>query len=300
MNKLNMPAVGAAAVLVAAGSLWGAAPHATAGAKAPGGLQPAGKVQATPASAHLTCTPVKVSSNTTATLVSGANASVRGQARVVIFANGIRQVLPPAGWTPAKATAAELTAYGFEARPADAAGKAQWSAKYAKWTPSGIQAPCVSNATAGLKAVSSSNWSGVIDNCATGNCTRASGVWYQPNLSRETCSAPSTHTIWAGLGGVGKEKLIQGGVDHTGHAWWEVISGGHDTHVTYFSSHTYPVGHRIQADALYNPATKTALVQVLDVNTGFMEKWSGTTAPDNNARGARFAVSGAWDGTSAE
>lgn len=299
MNKLQIPlAGGAIAVVVAASSLCGAAPKADAGA--PLHVRMTAGRAAAPTAARETCTPLKTTSDRATTVVPAASASVSGQARVITFANGTRQVLPPTRWTPVRATDAELAAYGFEARPADATQRAQWTAKYGKWKQTGIDAPCVTNAHSGLSTSASSNWSGLVDNCAKGNCTRASGVWYQPNLSKETCSTPSTHSIWAGLGGVNDRDLIQGGLDQTGRAWWEVISGDKDTYMTYFNSHVFPAGDEVQADALYYPATKTAAVQVLDITTGYGVKWSGTTAPDNAGGTGQFAASSAWTGTSAE
>lgn len=142
--------------------------------------------------------------------------------------NTALSIVPPLGWSPVRATDAQLKAFGFPARPKDPAGRAAWVSEWSHY---------VGTAAPGLCAVtdrifdSSPNWSGMELATSTRNSYfSVSSRFTQPTFV-SVCPHASDHPIWAGLGGdpAYEASIIQTGteVDQSGlnvdYGWYEII-----------------------------------------------------------------------------
>jgi hypothetical protein len=138
------------------------------------------------------------------------------------------QRTPPAGWTPATATDAELRFYGFPARPAAALERARWSATYANYSAPAPTGMCVNSHIS--HATKTKNWSGSV---ATGK-TNYNYVEAHVKVPHDIFGCPhaSGNSMWTGIGGT---KILQNGVRDEGSTmnawkwWYEAYSSSLDT-----------------------------------------------------------------------
>lgn len=139
------------------------------------------------------------------------------------------EVVPPKGWSPLTATAAELRSYGFPQRPTNAALLAGWQQAFANWKGFSSGDVCVRKGVshAYYSTLYSENWSGFAS--VDGGATQASGTFKQGSFV-EACPHQSAHGTWAGLGGYKTSRLIQAGTDvfignlNDDYAWWEILN----------------------------------------------------------------------------
>lgn len=153
----------------------------------------------------------------------------------------LRFAVPPAGFSPLKASAAQLAAYGLPPRPTNAADLARWTALMGHVTtlvvpdvsisaaqPNSLpKLPTVQpGAKAGVSTGSTNIWSGYVSKQASSTYyNEAFGEWIQPSISATTCTG-ATHLSWVGLGGYGTSKLIQDGTNQSNQAWYEYLGAG--------------------------------------------------------------------------
>jgi hypothetical protein len=175
--------------------------------------------------------------------ISSASASVSnlpggGHLYAYSDANGVVEetAMPPAGFDPATATAAQLEEYQYPARPTDFTGLELWLKLVS--IPRQAPEPFVPVLTNGYEAVPSSNWSGYVG--TSGAFTYAEGEYTEPSYNNSVCSG-SVAVTWAGLGGyVGSSALAQDGTSHNTNLgnhqpWWELLP-------TYGSLQVFPQG----------------------------------------------------------
>ncbi len=177
---------------------------------------------------------------TLAPILSGGSGSDSGSGSAVVYkmGNGVtaEQLVPPAGFRPETASAAELNEYGFPPRPSGGAALARWQEEMSKWRGSAPPAPFLTVAPAHTHTQSaqsdtpspSGNWAGYVTESTSETFDHAEGWYYEPQRYSSVCTNPDEST-WAGLGGwnSGDDVLAQNGTaigvpgisDH--QAWWE-------------------------------------------------------------------------------
>jgi Peptidase A4 family len=153
----------------------------------------------------------------------------------------LRFAIPPAGFKPLTASAAQLAAYGLPPRPTNAADLASWTKLMSHLTT--LVAPDISvsaaqhnnlpqrpsvqaGGQAGVSTGSTNIWSGYVSKeSGSTYYNDVFGEWVQPSISATSCSG-ATHLSWVGLGGYGTAKLIQDGTNQSNQAWYEYLGAG--------------------------------------------------------------------------
>jgi hypothetical protein len=158
--------------------------------------------------------------------------------------NGIfaSTAMPPSGFDPTTASAAQLAEYGYPPRPAPPQSDATWTEMVSipRSQPEPFLAQAGSaNAGASFDATSYDNkgWSGFITNPDAGNMTVVDLFYTQPNYLTSNCGK-SDAADWAGLGGgpgvVNGSDLVQTGTWFSSglsgtlaprQPWWEDYTG---------------------------------------------------------------------------
>jgi hypothetical protein len=140
-------------------------------------------------------------------------------------------IMPPAGFDPTTATAAQLAEYAYPPRPASAQAMPLWDEMVSipRTTPEPFM-PVVSGFSA---ALTNNHWSGYIT--AGGGFTYAEDEYVEPTYNETVC--PNSAAVqWAGLGGgpnsVNGSVLVQTGTAHSSGSthiglanhqpWWEI------------------------------------------------------------------------------
>lgn len=248
------------------------------------------------------CTPIPAVSETSYDAVTGQERSTTRRATRVSYADGGWTVIPPAGWRPKDATPEELEAYGFPVRPDDVVDAQNWDETWGRYTDTLKSEPCVFLGVSALPISYSEIWSGLLDSCAVGGCTRASGVFVQKSFNINACgtSPRGSHVTWVGLGGYGNSQLLQTGTNENRQAWYEAIAPNNkDIFLTLFNTTRIPAGHVVQADAIFNPSNGRARFQVMDITTGY--RYLYETGIFQNRKGSgTFTAAESWSGRSAE
>jgi hypothetical protein len=230
-------------------------------------------------------------------------ARVAGGGHSYVYKIGSRRLtfgVPPAGFDPARATAAQLRAYGLPPRPAGAAAQAKWlkamsTLRHAVTPDPTIQAAVRDNipeapagGTAGVTGTSTNIWSGYISKVASRtNYAAAEGEWIEDSIQASSCSG-ATHLTWVGLGGFNSSQLLQDGTTQNNTPWFEYLgANGTGVSITPFqTSLSVKTGDEVEAYDLY--LNGTAYWTVEDITTG-----AYTTASLTN-------MSSFYDGSSAE
>jgi hypothetical protein len=196
----------------------------------------------------------------------------------------VTQILPPASWTPLKATAQELTAYDFPERPTDSTALAKWNAIMAHYTGPGARGLCETSNTNALLSSSpfkSRNWAGAIAKKGANDPSFVSAdmSWSQTGFT-SGCGSAARYSTWPGIGGVGGKPLIQAGTDvytrdgqHTIYAWWELYDEVHKFPAVAFTGSAGAIkgGHEMFAQAGYRVSSAGkhyASFLVMDYTTG--------------------------------
>jgi hypothetical protein len=190
-----------------------------------------------------TCAATTGTAKQTAVKPSAISASAAG-GHTYIYNLGQQQLrfaVPPAGFSPLKASAAELAAYGLPPRPTRPADLASWTKLMSHLTklvapdisvsapkPNNLpQRPAVhAGGQAGVSTGTTNIWSGYVSKQSSSTYYNlAFGEWVQPSISATSCSG-ATHLTWVGLGGYGSASLIQDGTDQSNQAWYEYLGPG--------------------------------------------------------------------------
>ncbi|GAA3253338.1 hypothetical protein ACFO1B_46005 [Dactylosporangium siamense] len=234
-----------------------------------------------------------------------ANRALAGHATEYTYTTGtgddIREIAPPEGWSPLRATDAELGAYGFPPRPVDAQGRAAWEKTMAGWKRAGRPEMCGTDVQATVTHTEqTSNWAGgmAVNGSATiSTFTTAEGRWYQPSFSSYCGLYGTSYGIWSGLGGFNQNRLIQSGVDNSGldlnssQMFWEMINPKYDTHEVRWTDVTVPANHQVQSYVTYSGGE--ASMWVADLTDGVSHAIVVTTIQN-------YLASSFYDGTTAE
>lgn len=133
--------------------------------------------------------------------------------------------IPPRGWSPQTASAAELDYYGYPSRPSDAQSLSAWITAAKAFHGFGspglcedttyrnapLPTPPATSPTGSYNtSVSSSNYAGVY-NGAT-NISKVYARRVNTGYNSGTCASNAEHSAWVGIGGFGGNPLIQNGV----------------------------------------------------------------------------------------
>jgi hypothetical protein len=142
----------------------------------------------------------------------------------------VRFYVPPAGFDPATASAAQLDEYGFPPRPTDPGALSQWQTEMNNWKGTTPPPPFLTETSAQNDTVYNDHWSGYVVTEAAGTFTHAEAWFIEPTFGSSRCSTNAEST-WAGIGGWTTGRLAQDGTAHNEagignhQAWWEILPG---------------------------------------------------------------------------
>ncbi|TMG28875.1 MAG: hypothetical protein E6H93_12220 [Chloroflexi bacterium] len=141
-------------------------------------------------------------------------------------------LVPPKGFNPLTATAAQLDEYGLPSRPTDQSALGPWlkmMSNYHPVTPPNFMVSIPDQRHPRVSATYlANNWSGWVATGNNGNYTIAEGYWNEVSLG-SSCTG-SNELTWAGLGGWTSSVLAQDGtaMNVSGlsqhQAWWEIVT----------------------------------------------------------------------------
>lgn len=137
--------------------------------------------------------------------------------------------VPPAGFTAATASPAELSRYGIPPEPSSQAGRQRWLAMVSNMsfvTPPAVLHDSLSTAAPPIGDI----WSGYVATSSTDAYTAAGAQYIEPSPLRTSCP-DNAALFWTGLGGVDNPVLAQDGtgINDQAHglgqdqAWYEVL-----------------------------------------------------------------------------
>lgn len=202
--------------------------------------------------------------------------------------------VPPRGFHPLTASAAELAEYGFPQEPAEADQQAEWVEAMSAWKTRVTPDLCFLDtsvdpdlATQNVSYVSSSNWSGYVAQPDSGaSFTQVWGSYYQPSRLTTSCSG-ARESVWAGLGGDASSSrrsdgtigLLQAGTSYNSSGspmpWYEYLYrnasrtwSGLLTEASFAPNFSVAPGDHIFTETEYNPSTGKALFYVENETTG--------------------------------
>jgi hypothetical protein len=220
----------------------------------------------------------------------------------------VRSPVPPAGFDPARASAAKLAEYDFPSRPAGGRALRTWLAAVRNthrapppahmvfWQPAAGRA-ARRGVTAGPAVTVNSNniWAG---NMATSETyTNVYGYWIEPSTAEADCPADyQMEATWAGLGGWNTGTLVQAGTQYgmnqiygpgiSNHqAWYELVDN-----YTVEAFVPLPVTATVGAEMyvnIYRASAKGYNIYVVNESTG--QAW-----------GINFVTFSPYDGSTAE
>ena len=217
----------------------------------------------------------------------------------------LREVTPPTGWTPIKATDQELRTYGFPPRPTTAQALSTWTADLSTWRGAGAPGMCETALMAGVTHTATSLfWAGgmaVNGTPDTNTFWTTDDQWQQPAFGSNVCSSNATYVAWGGLGGFNHPstaRLLQSGTmtgsNLVSNMFWEAISQPllpNGAVKWTDSAGTVHGGDALESWVYYsNP---WASLSVIDHTTGQSHNMQFSTYNGSPAAGY-------WDGTTAE
>lgn len=157
----------------------------------------------------------------------------------------VQILVPPKGFNPSAASAAQLNEYGFPARPARAAATAQWQEQMGTWKGTVAPPPFLAESHTRADNVYFTNWSGYLLTGNHSDFTQAEAWYAEPTFGGSVC-ASNEEVTWAGIGGKAKGDYlgqngtahnVPGGQDH--EAWWEIVPGYYITWINFFATPGY-------------------------------------------------------------
>jgi hypothetical protein len=161
---------------------------------------------------------------------NAVNALAGGGSSYDYSVNGsnVRFYVPPAGFDPSTATAAQLNEYAFPPRPTDPAALAQWQTEMSNWKGAASPPPFLTETHAQADSVNMYYWAGYALDGNSIVFTHAEAWYLEPTFGSSHCSSDAEVT-WAGIGDYSNSGAI--GQDGTAYnvagmgnhqAWWEV------------------------------------------------------------------------------
>ena len=161
---------------------------------------------------------------------TAANAMPGGGTSYAYNLNGstVTFYVPPAGFDPATATAAQLNEYGFPPQPTDPGALKLWQQEMSNWQGTTPPPPFLTETSGQNDSVNNDHWSGYVVTEPAGTFTHAETWFIEPTFGSSRCSTNAEST-WAGIGGWTTGKLAQDGTAHNEagianhQAWWEIL-----------------------------------------------------------------------------
>ena len=178
-------------------------------------------------------------------------------------------VVPPPGWSPLRATNAELKEYNFPQRPAaNSPGYALWLRDMKSFkkvaTPGGFCETSVRDNLVSPPDFQYYNWAGGY-NYAPGTTLflKSEGVYTEPTFT-SACGSNAVYGMWAGLGGTaGVPQLMQAGTNYfagssAAQAFFELLGPGESNPADNFLTPggrpvVITLGHHVDVSVLYDP-----------------------------------------------
>lgn len=150
----------------------------------------------------------------------------------------VTELIPPPGFRPTSASAAQLNEYGFPPRPTNSTQLAAWEKEMSSWTGAAPPTPFLTQVhthTDMIADTESNNiWAGYVITAqpsSISSFSQAEGFYDEPTFAPSRC-ASTTEVTWAGLGGWnGASPLAQNGTVWNSNgvdahqAWWEIVPG---------------------------------------------------------------------------
>lgn len=206
--------------------------------------------------------------------------------------NIIETSVPPTGWSPAAASAAELVRYDIPERPTLSSALADWTSQFADFKPLAVMnSPCVSDASRATP--SSSNWGGEL-NTGGAYYQAVQGQFVVGGAANQSCGNSATVTQWVGIGGYNTGGLIQAGVDGRGangrtQSWYEYLTSGTGSVNQIYYGPGFAVGDRAYIHVDWEASKSWAHFIIQNVTNG------ATAATVTKPLGSGF-----YDGSTAE
>jgi len=161
----------------------------------------------------------------------------------------VTNLIPPPGFRPETASAAQLDQYGFPPRPTAPAALASWEKEMSGWTGAAPPTPFLAETHTSVVADTETapNWAGYVVTAQSNSLhwfTQAEGWYTEPTFASSRCASTSEVT-WAGLGGYqsyagpylaqnGTAWNSSGADDH--QAWWEIVPYNNLTVIGYYAT----------------------------------------------------------------
>jgi hypothetical protein len=200
---------------------------------------------------HYTEAQVRACGYATYPMLAAANLAGGGSA-VEYRMHGVivKNLIPPAGFRPESASAAELDEYGFPPRPTDPTQLARWQDEMSGWTGAAPPTPFLVETHTQITAdtVNHPIWAGYAVTAEPGSISAFShveGWYYEPTFGSSRCS-PTTEVTWAGLGGYYNPYnggwLAQDGTAWNSNgvdaheAWWEIVPENNLMAINYYAT----------------------------------------------------------------
>lgn len=161
-----------------------------------------------------------------------------------------KNLIPPSGFRPESASAAQLDEYGFPPRPTDPTLLARRQDEMSGWTGAAPPTPFLAETHTQVTAdtVNHPIWAGYAVTVEPGSISAFShveGWYYEPTFGVSRCT-PTTEVTWAGLGGYYNPYnggwLAQDGTAWNSNgadaheAWWEIVPANNLTPINYYAT----------------------------------------------------------------
>lgn len=204
----------------------------------------------------------------------------------------VRFLVPPKGFRPATATAAQLAEYGLPARPKSKANLAGWE-KEMRRAKSVVPPPFLTEShSRAYDTTTSNNWSGYAATGSTGAFKHAEAWYWEPTYYSSSCSTNEA-VEWAGIGGyfsnsggLGQDGTAHGVPGLSNHqAWYEVVPDNDITPIAVYASNTDYMDMSTTWDS--GPLYYAFFEE--DITTGDYEAFTFSTS-DRDTRSAEMIV----------
>ena len=162
----------------------------------------------------------------------------------------VTNLIPPPGFRPETASAAQLDEYGFPPRPTDPTLLASWQKEMSGWTGAAPPTPFLTETHTQVTANTETSdiWAGYVITAEPNSLywfSQAEGWYYEPTFGPSRC-ANTSEVTWAGLGGYrnpynsgylaqdGTAWNSSGADNH--QAWWEIVPHNALTPIGYYAT----------------------------------------------------------------
>jgi hypothetical protein len=212
--------------------------------------------------------------------------------------SGVDVPVPPPGFAPLQAPAAQLAEYGLPARPTTVGQVAAWTETMQSWRRTDDAGLC--QGPSGLRFGSSVNgkWSGMAVSASSNTWTGISAWVTQPTFNSAGCSS-SSEVSWVGIGGWGYPQLIQDGTYmEQGPKYWafyEYFSSTYSSPVYTLGSVTVHPGDVMYSYVYYDSSTSQVEFYVQDETNGTNQTyWLSGASSYYNGKTIEFIDEKPW------